>query len=113
MIILVFLQSWRNTDFLIAFKFSAEYRLGSKLIDQVIRIGNFHMAISEMRDTLLFTFVDDQAVTNDGAIDASSPLAWYIPEDRLTPRADTVDVLESVLAVDAPLDDDRLGALAP
>jgi dipeptidyl aminopeptidase/acylaminoacyl peptidase len=59
------------------------------------------------------TLVDDQPVTNDGAIDASSPPAWYIPEDQLTPRVDTVDVLESVLAVDAPLDDDTLGALTP
>ena len=59
------------------------------------------------------TLVDDQPVTNDGAIDASSSPAWYIPEDQLTPRVDTVDVLESVLAVDPPLDDDTLGALAP
>lgn len=59
------------------------------------------------------TLVDDQPVTLDGAIDASSPPAWYIPEDQLTPRADPLDVTAPRFGSDTSVGEETLGALAP
>jgi len=59
------------------------------------------------------TLVDDQAVTTDGAIDADSPPAWYIPADQLTVRVDPLDGLAPGVGDQTSLDGETLGAPAP